>query len=103
MAFRIRITPEAELDAEEILVWLKKQGAGGAGLRWYQGLDEAIASLSIMPERGALALENEEFSFELRQLLYGKRRRYRILYTIEGDMVFILRIRRPGQQPISPH
>jgi plasmid stabilization system protein ParE len=59
MAFRVSVTPEAELDAEEILVWLEEQGAGEAGLRWYQGLDEAIASLTIMPERGALALEND--------------------------------------------
>jgi plasmid stabilization system protein ParE len=102
MAFRVSVTPEAERDAEEILSWLQEQEAGETGLRWFKGL-EAIASLSAMPERGALALENRSFPFELRQLLYGKRRRYRILYTIEGNTVFILRIRRPGQQPLTSH
>ena len=101
MAFRVSVTPEAELDAEEIFIWLHEQEAGETGLRWFKGLEAAIASLNVMPERRALALENRSFPFELRQLLYGKRRRYRILYTIEGNTVFILRIRRPGKQPLT--
>jgi plasmid stabilization system protein ParE len=103
MAFRVSVTPEAEQDADEILNWLKEQKAGESGLRWFEGLTTAIASLIALPQRGALALENRSFPFELRQLLYGKRRRYRILYTIEGNTVFVLRIRRPGQQPLTSH
>lgn len=94
MAFRVEISPSAEADAEGILDWLISQQAGKTGLRWYQGMRRAIASLSKLPKRCALARENKDFPFEVRQLLYGsKQHRYRILFTIEGDVVTILHIR----------
>lgn len=103
MAFRVEFTRRAREEANGILNWLMEQQVGETGLRWFQGLEAAIASLSTLPERGTLARESRSFPFELRQLLYGKRRRYRILYTIEGNTVFILRIRRPGQQLLTSH
>jgi plasmid stabilization system protein ParE len=103
MAFRVEVTPKAERDAIEILNWLIEEHVEETGLRWFQGLEAAIASLRIMPERGVLAPEHRSFPFGLRQLLYGKRRRYRILYTIEGTTVFVLRIRRPGQKLLTSH
>ena len=39
MAFRVSVTPEAELDAVEILIWLQEQEAGETGLRWFKGLE----------------------------------------------------------------
>jgi plasmid stabilization system protein ParE len=49
MTFRVEITKEAEHDAEGILDWLILQQAGETGLRWFQRLDEAIASLATFP------------------------------------------------------
>ncbi len=49
----------------------------------YAGLLEAIESVSQMPKRCPLARENEYFSQEIRQLIYGRgRNSYRILFTI---------------------
>ncbi len=49
----------------------------------------AIASLQEKPRRCSLATENEVFSEEVRQLLYGKsRNRYRVLFTIREDIVY---------------
>ena len=46
------------------------------------------------PHRCPLAPEDDEFSFEVRQLLYGsKQHRYRILFTIHADLVVIIHIR----------
>ncbi len=102
MAFRVDISPQAKQDATEILEWLLAQYAGETGLRWFQGLETAVVSLAKMPERCPLAPENDSVPFEMRQLLYGsKRHRYRILFTIEGNRVIILRIRRPGQQRLN--
>ena len=93
MAFRVKTTAKAKRDLDAILAWLLSQEAGETGLRWFQGLRDAVASLAHFPERCALAPENAAFPFEVRQLLYGRRQhRHRILFTIEGDAVSVLHI-----------
>jgi plasmid stabilization system protein ParE len=91
MAFRVEITSEAKQDANAILEWLLAQQAGERrGLRWFQELKEAIATLSTSPKRCSLARENAAVPFEMRQLLYGRRAHvYRILFTIEADIVYV--------------
>jgi len=59
-----------------------------------------------MPKRCPIARENEYFTNEIRQLLYGKGRNlYRILFTIvEGEnisTVRILHIRHAAQQTLG--
>jgi plasmid stabilization system protein ParE len=104
MAFRVRPSAKAKRDAREILSWLRAEHAGETGLRWFEGLEAAIQSLQAMPERCPLAPENPFMPFEMRQLLYGSRQhRYRILFTIRGDEVFIVHIRRPGQPLLTAH
>ncbi|MDQ6666099.1 MAG: type II toxin-antitoxin system RelE/ParE family toxin, partial [Acidobacteriota bacterium] len=66
MAFRVEITEEAERDGKSILDWLAARHAGEAGLRWFQGLEKAIASLASLPARCPLPPENAEFPFEVR-------------------------------------
>ena len=105
MAFRVEVTPEAKQDANAILEWLHLQQAGEAGLRWFRRLNEAIESLSTLPKRCALAPENASVPFEMRQLLYGKRPHiYRILFTIDDDVVYVLRIRHGRRRRLGePH
>ena len=94
MIFRVETTPSAEREAEAILEWLLDHQAGETGLRWFLNLEQAIQSLSHFPERCSVAPENEQFPFEVRQLLYGRRPHvYRILFTIEQDTVYVLHIR----------
>lgn len=102
MAFRVEITEDAERDGKDLLEWLVSQHAGDAALRWFQGLEKAIASLSDLPRRCPLAPENKSFPFEVRHLLYGRKPHvYRILFTIEDDTVLILHIRHGRRQPIN--
>jgi plasmid stabilization system protein ParE len=104
MAFRVDVTPEAKQDANAILEWLHLQQAGETGLRWFRGLNEALASLSTFPKRCGLAPENTSLPFEMRQLLYGRRPHlYRILFTIDGDVVYVLRIRHGRRQTVERH
>jgi len=66
--------------------------------QWFRGLMNAIASLQEKPLRCAIAPENEAFSEEVRQLLYGKSRNtYRILFTIRDDTVYVLYVRHSSQ------
>ena len=69
----------------------------------YQGLLRAIEPLAEMPKRCVLARENEYFSQEIRQLLYGTgRNKYRILFTLieSGNVptIRILHIRSAAQE-----
>jgi hypothetical protein len=55
-----------------------------------------------MPSRCSLAFENNFFSEEIRQLIYGKgRSAYRILFTIADDTVQVLFVRHAAQKPLS--
>lgn len=61
-----------------------------------------IASLQDKPFRCALARENDDFPQEIRQLMYGKsRNKYRIIFTIIEDMVYILYIRHSSKSSIN--
>ena len=102
MVFRVKTSTKAKRDLDAILMWLFSQEAGEAGLRWFQGLREAVASLARSPERCPLAPENTAFPFEVRQLLYGRKPHvYRVLYTIENDTVSVLHIRHGRRKPIN--
>jgi toxin ParE1/3/4 len=102
MAFRVRTTARATRDLDAILTRLIDEEAGQAGLRWFNGLRDAVGSLAHLPNRCPLAPENGTFPFEVRQLLYGhKPHVYRILFTVEDDAVVILHVRHGRRKPLS--
>jgi plasmid stabilization system protein ParE len=102
MTFRIEITAAAEGELDSILAWLISQQAGDSGLKWFQALEGAITTLAEFPERCSLAPENRLFPFEVRQLLYGnKPHLYRILFTVQGDTVYVLHVRHGRRQPVK--
>jgi hypothetical protein len=96
--------PQGKTGLRNILAWLLSQKAGENGLRWFKGIYAAIASLSELPARCPLARESAALPFDMHQLLYGsKRYRFRILYMIEGETVFILRVRRGSRKDLLQH
>jgi plasmid stabilization system protein ParE len=102
MTFRIEMTAAAEQDADAILDWLLSEHAGDTGARWVLALQDAIASLAEFPERCPLAPESTAFSFDVRHLLYGRKPHvYRILFTIEDRIVYVLHIRHGRRQPLK--
>jgi plasmid stabilization system protein ParE len=60
---------------------------------------KAFRSLEKRPRRCPLAPENAFFEEEIRQLIYGK---HRILFTVEGETVFVLRVRHSAQDYLKP-
>lgn len=94
MGFRVETTSRANQDLDDIVSWLLAHEAGETGLRWFQRMREAIASLFEHPHRCPLAPETGDSPVEVRQLLYGRHRQAsRILFTVEGDAVIVLHIR----------
>ena len=106
MNYRIEISSVAEAEADSAFLQLSQVTFPAKASQWYAGLLQAIESLSQMPKRCPLARENEYFSQEIRQLLYGRgRSSYRILFTIlegqEVSTVRILHIRHAAQQTLG--
>ena len=103
MAFQIDITRQAQAEALEIFVWKSENQSAAAATEWYNDLMRHLYSLDEMPERCALAPENDHFEDEIRQLLVGKRRQiYRVLFTIRRDTVYILHILNSAMDTLRP-
>jgi plasmid stabilization system protein ParE len=102
MEYRIKIAAKAYSDAEEAHAWIAQHAPANAA-KWYLKLFEAIDSLKSLPFRCSLAPESDAFQEEIRQFLFGKRRgTYRVLFTIRGDTVQVLRIMHGARQFLTP-
>lgn len=61
-----------------------------------------MRSLAKNPGSCHKALENDRYSFELYELLYGKRKtKHRVLYTIHKDIVLVVHIRHSSQGDLT--
>jgi plasmid stabilization system protein ParE len=102
MKYQISMARRAERDRDESFHWYCRHFSEAYAARWYAGLAEAIRSLAREPLRCGLARENDRFAFELRELLHGqsRRNRHRILFTVDGDTVYVLHIRHSAQDEL---
>jgi plasmid stabilization system protein ParE len=64
---------------------------------WYYELQDAIASLQKFPNRCTIAPEAKAVGREIRQLWIGKKRKYRVLFVVEEDIVAIVHVRDSRQ------
>jgi plasmid stabilization system protein ParE len=100
MQFQIIITPSAKADIFEINAWLLENHPDRAE-DWLWGISQAVSSLSKFPERCPVSPESEAFDVTVRQLIYGKKpHTYRILFSIQSEKVYILRVRSTRQQSL---
>ena len=100
MAFRVELTDRAQADIAAIYDWLLSQQAGAAGERWFVALREATASLAALPQRCPISPESTDAPVEVWQLLFGRKPHvYRILFTVERDVVHILPVRHGRRRP----
>ncbi|MBS1823028.1 MAG: type II toxin-antitoxin system RelE/ParE family toxin [Acidobacteria bacterium] len=83
--------PRAERDLEIIFQFVQADTSTTAN-KWFNGLIDAIESLSVLPQRNPGTTEDPA----LRQLLYGNKPHiYRIIYSIDlsRKIVDILHVR----------
>ena len=100
-SFRVVVLARAARDVDSIVAWLTKRSPPGAQ-RWLAALDSTKLQLSEDPLRHALIPENIRVPFEVRDALFKTRKgkTYRVIFTVVGTEVRVLRIRRPAQRPI---
>ncbi|MEA5574216.1 type II toxin-antitoxin system RelE/ParE family toxin [Calothrix sp. UHCC 0171] len=101
MAFQVRLTQIAKTEIDAAYSWLREQNPEFAD-KWFRGLMDTIATLQDKPLRCSLAVENDAFTEEIRQLIYGKsRNKYRILFEVRKETVFVLHVRHSSQAPLT--
>ena len=97
MAYTIIIESSADRELDEAYRWIAENNSPENAMLWYFDILEAIKTLENLPERCALAPENQFFREEIRQLLYVK---YRILFEIYDEAV---RVRASAAPPTARH
>jgi toxin ParE1/3/4 len=95
MAYLVEMTARAARDLE--ILYLQKNAAESrVAARWYNGLEEAVSSLTAHPYRRPVAPETHRMKRPLRHLLYGKKPHvYRVVYEVQEQpqKVWVLTIR----------
>lgn len=87
MTYTVILTQNARREMDISYDWGCDKWGKTQAKKWYRGLMQAVLGLEHFPESQPLAPESEETGILLRQLIYG---RYRILFTVEQNMVLIL-------------
>ncbi|WP_390896915.1 type II toxin-antitoxin system RelE/ParE family toxin [Rubinisphaera margarita] len=104
MKFRVKTLPRADADILRIARYIHDRSPRGAEA-WLVALEKALARLKQDPLASSEAMENDQFEIEIRQQLFKTRRGlvYRLIYTVVGHEVRVLRVRGSGQAPVEPH
>ena len=102
MSYRVVITANAKANLRSYYT-RAAENAPVKALRWLDRFESALQSLSDNPCRCPLAPEDDLVDVEVRQLLFGKGRNvYRALFTISGDDVQVLHVRRAVRDTATP-
>ena len=94
MTYHVIVTLRAKVDLRHYYS-VAAEHAPETATRWLERFEASLMSLSTFPARCSLAAENDLVEPTIRQFLFGRRLgRYRVLFTIVGDQVVVLHIRR---------
>ena len=83
---------------------IRRRGSFESAERWFNGIIDAIRSLSELPSRCAVADESTDLQTEVRLLLHGERnRRYKIYFAIhrESETVRVFHVRHWAKKPLG--
>ena len=99
MTYRVDITARAAHDLDNVYRYIEAEQSKQA-VTWFNGLYEALQSLTSSPHRSPLIKE----ASPLRHLLYGNKPHiYRIIYSVDDNrkIVTILTIRHGARKAFS--
>ena len=104
MAFTVVLRPRARTDITNNADWLEATQGLRAADRLRNGLrTTVIPALETDPHRYPQADEAADLGIDLRELLHGRDRRvYRVLFTIDGETVYVHRVRHATQDRLNP-
>jgi len=91
MKYKLKITPEAEVDLEEAFLWYNKRQSG-LGERFLLEVKEGIDLILYNPQ-----LTQPEYKKTRKHLI--KKFPYKIIYLIQEDTIIILAVIRGSRRP----
>ncbi|HUE73195.1 MAG TPA: type II toxin-antitoxin system RelE/ParE family toxin [Pirellulaceae bacterium] len=98
MMYQVNTLPRSEADFDGYYGYIEQRSPAGAAA-WANAFFRALKSLEQNPLAHGLAPEDSDHDVEIRQIFFRTRHghNYRALYTIDGNVVYVLHIRGPGQ------
>jgi plasmid stabilization system protein ParE len=102
MARTVLLRPGASADLREIARYISQRVSAISTARWLTAIQATIARLATDADQHPQADEAADLSIDLRELHHGRQRHvYRILFTIDGDTVNVLRVRHAAQDRLT--
>lgn len=103
MKHRVILTPRADSNVAEIVDWITTRSVAGADA-WLEALHAALDRLESDPLAYALATEADYVPIKIREFSFKTRkgRKYRGVFRVTDDVVYVLHIRGPGQRLLRP-
>jgi plasmid stabilization system protein ParE len=98
MAHSVRITRRTYEQIDETATYIALDSPDAAR-RWRDKILLDIESLQNFPLRHAIAPEAEAVGVDVRQMMHGV---YRILYTVDANVVTVHGIRHGARRPLRP-
>ncbi|MDX2042066.1 MAG: type II toxin-antitoxin system RelE/ParE family toxin [Acidobacteriota bacterium] len=98
MGYKVEVTEKAQAETRQAIRWIAEYSPEKAAL-WHFELTRKLDSLENSPARCPLAPESKTHGQEIRHLLFDK---YRILFIIEDETVYVLRVRHQAQDVLNP-
>ena len=101
MNYRVVLQRLAVQDLDEAYTWAARNAPETAA-RWLDRFRDALKTLDTNPQRCPLAREVRKVVVELREFLFGRKPNvFRVVFTIDGETVRVLRIRRAQRRFLS--
>jgi plasmid stabilization system protein ParE len=101
MTYRVFLQRLAREDLAGSYGYVARRAPVTAG-RWLDRFQRALGTLARNPQRCPFARENGKVELELREFHFGTRPNvFRVIYTIDGPLVRILRMRRAQRRLLS--
>ena len=104
MTYRVFVTPRAHIEFYNDALWWAEHHSVDQAMRWLDGFEQAIKSLTKKPDKYPFAWENDDFSYDLRQLTYGlsSKPTHRAVFEIRGGEVIVHGIRHLARRDLTP-
>ena len=95
---RIELSPEVEAEILQAARYINRNSPIHAK-RWLDGIHDAIASLSSMPERCGMIRQNVDLAEDFRELLYKS---HRVIFLVSDKTVRVVHVRHSARDRWKP-
>ena len=104
MKFRIIVLPQAQEYLLRNAEWWAKHQSADKAAEWLDVVQEQLETIVNFPESHPISEESAELPYPIRdrRVGLGSRAAFRAVFTIQGDTVFVLTVRRCTQDRLQP-